>query len=219
MATFYCDTALLPTGWASDVAIEADTQGAITAVDVDVAAGADAIRLPGAAVPGMPNLHSHAFQRAMAGLGEIAGPSEDSFWTWRKVMYGFLDRLTPEDVEAIAAQLYLDMIRSGYTSVGEFHYVHHTPDGSPYDTLTELSDRAIAASRQVGLAITHLPVLYAYGGFGGQDAVAGQRRFLNDSERFPPVARGTCEKLRRRCAGIHRDCASFAARRDQTIAG
>ncbi len=184
MATFYCDSALLPDGWADNVVIDADAAGNITAVEAGTPRGGGGIHLPGAVVPGMPNLHSHAFQRAMAGLGEIAGPSEDSFWTWRKVMYEFLGKLTPEDVQAIAAQVYLDMIRSGYTSVGEFHYVHHAPDGTPYDTLTELSDRAIAAARQVGLAITHLPVLYAYGGFGGQAAVEGQRRFLNDGARF-----------------------------------
>ncbi len=184
MTTLYCERALLPDGWAEQVAITVNETGAITAVETGHEAPRDATTLKGIAVPGMPNLHSHAFQRAMAGLGEVAGPTDDSFWTWRKVMYGFLDRLQPEDLEAIASQLYVDMLKAGYTSVGEFHYVHHQPSGEPYDALTELSDRIVAASRTSGIALTHLPVLYAYGGFGGQTADAGQRRFLNDGDRF-----------------------------------
>ncbi len=184
MATLYCSSAMLPGGWAADVAVGVDEHGTISDVTAGAAMPDGAVRLDGIAVPGMPNLHSHAFQRAMAGLAEVAGPTDDSFWTWRKVMYGFLDRLTPEDMEVIAAQLYVDMLKAGYTSVGEFHYVHHQPSGDAYDTLTELSDRIIAASRNTGIGITHMPVLYAYGGFGGVAPDPGQRRFLNDGDRF-----------------------------------
>jgi formimidoylglutamate deiminase len=132
----------------------------------------------------MANLHSHAFQRAMAGLAERAGPGDDSFWTWREVMYGFVASLTPEQVEAIAGQLYVEMLKSGYTAVGEFHYLHHGPDGEPYDDLAEMSRRVIAAASTTGIGLTQLPVLYGYGGFGGQAAGPGQRRFLNDPERY-----------------------------------
>ena len=120
----------------------------------------------------------------MAGLAERAGPSDDSFWTWREVMYGFVASLTPEQVEAIAAQLYVEMLKAGYTAVGEFHYLHHGPDGQPYEDLAEMSRRVIAAAGATGIGLTHLPVLYGYGGFGGQAAGAGQRRFLNDPERY-----------------------------------
>jgi formimidoylglutamate deiminase len=153
----------------------------------EVAAAASpegATRLAGAVVPGMPNLHSHSFQRAMAGLAERAGPGEDSFWTWRELMYGLVAVLAPEDVAAIAAQLFLEMLRAGYTAVAEFHYLHHDRDGTPYAAPTELSDRVIDAARRVGIAITHLPVLYARGGFGDAPPGPRQSRFLNDGERF-----------------------------------
>jgi len=136
----------------------------------------------------MPNLHSHAFQRAMAGLTEQAAQGgsggDDSFWTWRQVMYGFVGRLMPEQVQAIAAQLYVEMLKAGYTAVGEFHYLHHDPEGRPYADVTEMSERIVAAAQATGIGLTHLPVLYGYGGFGGQPAGGGQRRFLNDVDGF-----------------------------------
>jgi formimidoylglutamate deiminase len=173
----------LPQGWAEDVAIDLDAAGSIVAVTTG-AAPDGAERLAGPVLPGMPNLHSHAFQRAMAGLTERAASGDDSFWTWREVMYGFLAKLTPEQVEAIAAQLYVEMLKAGYTSVGEFHYVHHDLDGRPYGDRAELSARVVAAAKQAGIGITHLPVLYACGGFGGQAPTLGQRRFLNDVSNF-----------------------------------
>ncbi|HET8729470.1 MAG TPA: formimidoylglutamate deiminase [Alphaproteobacteria bacterium] len=179
MTAYFTENALLPTGWASDVRIEIDGTGAVAAVTPG-AEPADAERLRGPVVPGMPNLHSHAFQRAMAGLAERAGGADgDDFWTWRETMYRFLARLGPEEVEAVAAQLYLEMLKAGYTAVGEFHYLHHQPGGEPYADRAELSHRAIAAARRVGIAITHLPVLYACGGFGGKPIGEGQRRFFN----------------------------------------
>ena len=183
----FAPAALLPQGWAEDVLFDLSSEGDIDAVHTGVAAAqipAGAHRCKGPVVPGMPNLHSHAFQRAMAGLAERSGPSDDSFWTWRQVMYNFVGRLTPEQAEAIAAQLYVEMLKSGYTAVGEFHYLHHGPDGRPYDDLAEMSRRVMAAAKRTGLGITHLPVLYGFGGFGGQAAGEGQRRFLNDPERF-----------------------------------
>ena len=182
-SSLFAERALLPDGWARDVLFEIDAGGGLATVTPGAQAGA-APRAGGVVLPGMPNLHSHAFQRAMAGLAERAGPAEDSFWTWREVMYDFVRALTPGQVEAIAAQLYVEMLKAGYTAVGEFHYLHHGPDGSPYADLTEMSRRVIAAAKTTGIGITQLPVLYGYGDFGGQASGNGQRRFLNDSDRF-----------------------------------
>ncbi len=179
----FAERALLPEGWARDVLLEIGAEGFLTGVTPNAEAGA-APRAAGLVLPGMPNLHSHAFQRAMAGLAERAGPGDDSFWTWREVMYGFVRELDPDQVEAIAAQLYVEMLKAGYTAVGEFHYLHHAPDGSPYAELAEMSRRVIAAAKTTGIGITQLPVLYGYGDFGGQVAGEGQRRFLNDPDRF-----------------------------------
>ncbi len=181
--SFHAPRALLPGGWASDVRLEVSAAGDLTAVTPGAPAEG-ATRLAGPVVPGMPNLHSHAFQRAMAGLAEVAGNSEDSFWTWREVMYGFVGKLRPEQVEAIAAQLYVEMLKGGFTAVGEFHYLHHDPEGRPYAELGVMSERIVAAARTAGIGLTHLPVLYGFGGFGGQAAGAGQRRFLNDPARY-----------------------------------
>ena len=178
VTALFAERAFLPEGWARDVRLDIDAAGAL--VDVQSGAAPDgAQRLAGPVLPGMPNLHSHAFQRAMAGLGERASGEGDSFWTWREVMYGFLDRLSPDQVEAIAAQLYVEMLKAGYTAVGEFHYLHHNPDGRPYADRAEMGHRVVAAAQASGIGITLLPVLYGYGGFGGQAANPGQRRFLN----------------------------------------
>ena len=177
----FAERALLPEGWARDVLLTIDAAGSLSAVQVGAAPGA-AERAKGPLLPGMPNLHSHAFQRAMAGLGERAGPSEDSFWTWRQVMYDFVARLTPEQLEAIAAQLYVELLKAGYPAVGEFHYLHHDPDGHPYAERAEMSRRIVAAAQGSGIGLTHLPVLYGYGGFGGATAGPGQRRFLNSPD-------------------------------------
>ncbi len=192
--SLFAQRALLPEGWAADVLIETTGDGNIAAVNPGAKPG-DARHLAGPVIPGMPNLHSHAFQRAMAGLSEQAGQSgtaaaEDSFWTWRTLMYDFVGRLTPANVEAIAAQLYVEMLKSGYTAVAEFHYLHHDPDGRPYGDLAEMSERVLAAAKTTGIGITHLPVLYNAGGFGGKPAGAGQRRFLNEPERFLRLIEG-----------------------------
>ncbi|HEY8566818.1 MAG TPA: formimidoylglutamate deiminase [Beijerinckiaceae bacterium] len=138
----------------------------------------------GLTLPGVPNLHSHAFQRAMAGLAERAGPVGDSFWTWREVMYRFLARLEPDDVEAIAAQLYVELLKSGVTSVGEFHYLHTAPDGHPYGDVAEMADRIVAAAETSGIRLTLLPVLYQTSQFGGAPPTEGQRRFVLPTDVF-----------------------------------
>jgi len=179
---FFASLAFLPEGWAEDVLFEVDGTGSLASVTRGAAPG-EAERLAGPVLPGMPNLHSHAFQRAMAGLAEQdeeGAGKEASFWTWREVMYRFVAAITPDQLEAIAAQLYVEMLKAGYTAVGEFHYLHHGHDGRPYDDVAEMSHRTIAAAAATGIGITQLPVLYGYGGFGGQKAGEGQRRFLND---------------------------------------
>jgi formimidoylglutamate deiminase len=174
--------ALLPGGWARDVILTIEN-GAITAVaDNSSSAGAEIIK--GVALPGMPNLHSHAFQRAMAGLTELRGETQDSFWTWRQLMYRFIDTLTPDDVETIAAYAYAEMLEGGFTSVAEFHYLHHDASGAPYGDLAELASRIASACVETGIGLTLLPVFYNFSGFGGAAPVHGQRRFINDPARF-----------------------------------
>lgn len=182
MAALMFDHALLPEGWAADVRIEV-VDGVIT--QVTRAAPRDgADRVAGIAIPGMPNVHCHAFQKGMAGLAERHGPAHDSFWTWREVMYRFLRVLSPDDVEAIAAYAYMEMLEAGFTAVGEFHYLHHDPEGRPYNDLAELMVRIAAAAGETGIGLTLLPSFYAQGGFGGAPPTPGQRRFITDPEMF-----------------------------------
>lgn len=178
---FHFDSALTAKGWQRDVTVTVDGGGMISGVETGLKEGE---HLSGIAVPAMPNVHSHAHQRFMLGLAERAGPGADSFWTWREAMYGFALRLSPDDLEAVAAQLYVEMLKAGFSIVGEFQYLHHQPDGTPYADPAEMSLRCYAAAQHAGIGITILPTLYAFGGFGGQDPVAGQRRFLNKAERF-----------------------------------
>ena len=173
--------ALTPEGWRDNVSVALDAMGMITAVAADTAGTAT---VKGIAVPAMANLHSHAHQRLMLGLAERAGPGADSFWTWREVMYGFALKLGPDDLQAVAAQLYVEMLKAGFSCVGEFQYLHHQPDGQPYDNRAEMSLCCSAASELAGMGLTLLPTLYNFGGFGGQAANAGQRRFLNDADGF-----------------------------------
>lgn len=174
--------ALLPAGWARDVRV-ALADGLVASVQADVAAESSDER-HGALIPGLPNLHSHAFQRAMAGLAEVRGAGDDSFWTWRELMYRFLDRLTPDDVGAIAAMAQVEMLESGFTRVGEFHYLHHAADGRPYRHAAEMAGAILQAAAETGIGLTLLPVFYAHSGFGGQAPTAGQRRFLHDLDGF-----------------------------------
>ena len=174
---------LLPTGWASELVIEVDAGGRIAGLGTDGAA-AGAERLDGLVLPGMPNLHCHAFQRALAGLAERAGPAGDDFWSWREIMYRFLRTLSPDDIEAIAAELYLEMLKAGYTAVVEFHYLHKDPAGRPYANRAELAERIVAAAAATGIRLTLLPVLYQSGNFGGAPPSEGQRRFVTSTEDF-----------------------------------
>jgi formimidoylglutamate deiminase len=186
MAGRFCARhALLPQGVARDVAIDWDAAGWITAVETGVP-GADAADF---AMPGVPNLHGHAFQRAMAGLAERQGPDAagDDFWSWRQTMYGFLARLDPDAVQAIAAFLYAELLEGGFTAMAEFHYLHHSPDGSPHANPAELALRHIQAARVAGMGLTMLPSLYRHGGIFGLAPHDGQRRFLNDLSAFQRI--------------------------------
>jgi formimidoylglutamate deiminase len=183
LRAYHFTKALLPSGWADDVGVSVDDQGLIAKVTPGSAPD-DAERIAGLALPGMPNLHCHAFQRGMAGLAERRGPVGDSFWTWREVMYRFLSRLTPDDVEAIAAYAYMEMLEAGFTTVGEFHYLHHDPDGQPYADIGEMAARIVAAAASTRIGLTLLPSLYTYGGFGNAAPNPGQIRFINPTDRF-----------------------------------
>jgi formimidoylglutamate deiminase len=184
--TFFFDKALLPSGWARNVQIEVN-HGVIESVAADVTPLGAAVRFA-VVVPGMPNVHSHAFQRAMAGLSEQLGPTgTDDFWSWREVMYHFLSRLDADDVEAIAAYAYADMLEAGFTSVGEFHYLHGAPDGGRYQQPAELALRHLAAADTTGIGLTLLPVFYEASQFGGVPPTDGQRRFINNPATFGQI--------------------------------
>lgn len=182
-ARFHAPTALLADGWAADVRL-ATVGGRITEIATGVAPTSDDRRLPGPVLPGMPNLHSHAFQRAIAGLAERRAAGRESFWTWREVMYRFVAHLDPSQAEAVAALLYAEMLEQGYTSVVEFHYLHHQPDGRPYADPAEMSLAMVRAARRAGIGLTLCPVFYAHGGFGAAEPNVGQRRFLHDLDGF-----------------------------------
>ena len=173
--------ALLPHGWESCVRIEVRPDGNIVGIRAnDEGIGCE--RLAGPVIPGMPDLHSHAFQRAMAGLVQRLEPEESTFWGWRQAMYRFLEALTPEDVVAVAAQLYVELLKGGYTTVAEFHYLHNAPDGRPYADPAEMCVAIHEAARSAGIGLTLLPSLYMTGGLDGRGLEGGQRRFGLDPD-------------------------------------
>ncbi|WP_419914112.1 formimidoylglutamate deiminase [Hoeflea sp.] len=185
MTTLFAERALLPDGWAKNVRIAIGTDGRIREVVTDAVPEDEDYNLGQSIVlPAPANLHSHAFQRAMAGMTEYRSAADDDFWSWRELMYRFLDVLRPDQVEAIAALVYVEMLEAGYASVGEFHYVHHQPGGGSYDNIAETSERIFAAAVETGIGLTHLPVLYSYGGAGKAPLSGGQLRFGCDDERF-----------------------------------
>ena len=194
--------ALLPTGWARDVLLEWNAEGRLSAVTPDSRPAGDAPCAGGPVLPGMPNLHSHAFQRAFGGLTEFRGAAQDSFWSWRTLMYRFAAKISPEQVEAIATWLYVEMLEAGYSSVCEFHYLHHDADGKPYADDATLALALLRAARQTGIGLTLLPVLYQTSGFGALPHSEGQRRFIRSTdsmlrllERLHPLCKGQGVRL------------------------
>lgn len=180
----FASQALLSRGWADDVAISVGSDGKVTAIEAGASAQADDVIAAGPVLPPLANLHSHAFQRAMAGLAEVSGRGDDSFWTWRDTMYRMVGALSPDDVEVIATRLYIDMLKCGYGRVGEFHYLHHHQSGAPYADRAEMSNRILAAASASGIGLTLLPVFYAHANFGGVAPTEGQRRFIHGVDDF-----------------------------------
>jgi formimidoylglutamate deiminase len=178
----WAQDALLPTGWARDVLLQWNEDGQFSRVEAGQPCPPGGLIASGPVVPGMPNLHSHAFQRVMAGLTETRGPGEDSFWSWRRLMYRFAQHLSPTDLEAIATALYMEMLEAGYTQVCEFHYLHHQVDGRPYAQASEMSQAIIRAAARSGIGLTLLPVLYQASGIGGASPLVEQRRFLYSTQ-------------------------------------
>lgn len=179
---YFAEQALLSQGWANNVRIEV-RDGLVHKLTVD-ASSEGAILLSGPTLATLANLHSHAFQRAMAGMAEVSLNPNDSFWSWRDLMYKMVAKLTPDDVRIIASQLYIDMLKAGYTQVAEFNYLHHDAKGQAYNQLNEMGLQLVEAANHAGLGLTLLPVLYSHSGFGGQMPNAGQARFINSSEQY-----------------------------------
>lgn len=194
MQKIWAETALLPSGWASNVLIDIDASGWISSVQPNTdATGHRAAMI----LPAPVNVHSHAFQRAMAGLTERRGPDpSDSFWTWRQLMFRFLDRLTPEHIEAITAFVQMEMLEAGYATNVEFHYLHHQAGGVPYDNIAELSGRVAAAAAQTGIGLCLLPVHYEFGGCDKRDLTSGQIRFGNSMDRFATLHTAASDMLK-----------------------
>ena len=194
MLTLHFDRALLPAGWAGNVRVVV-ADGAI----VSIAAGAapePRDERHALAIPGIASLHSHAFQRGMAGLAETRGPTTDPFWTWRETMYRVALAMTPDDAQALATLLYVEMLERGFTRVGEFHYLHHDRDGRPYGDPAEMATRIAGAAQLTGIGLTLLPCFYAHGNFGGAAAHAGQRRFICSLDQFAALVAASRTAIR-----------------------
>ncbi|WP_312529407.1 formimidoylglutamate deiminase [Paracoccus sp. (in: a-proteobacteria)] len=194
MAEVWAERALLPEGWAENVLVSITPEGRIESVEAGVAPRGTRTQL---LLPSMANLHSHAFQRAMAGLSETKGDQpKDTFWTWRQIMYRFLDHLTPEDVEAIAALVQMEMLEAGYATNVEFHYLHHRQGGAHYANIAEMSERIAAAASRTGIGLTLLPVHYQFGGIDGRALGPGQQRFGTTPDEFARLVEGAEGALR-----------------------
>lgn len=196
MRKLQAKSALLPDGWADNVCIEIDADGQLKSVTANSPLD-PAVETYETLLAAPANLHSHAFQRALAGLTEVRGPGDDDFWSWRERMYAFLPRLTPDDVETIAAQLFVELAESGFAAIAEFHYLHHQADGRPYTDVAEMAGRISAAAGQTGLGLTLLPVAYARSGFGGAPTHQGQIRFSNSAGNFLKLWEASSAHLRR----------------------
>jgi formimidoylglutamate deiminase len=198
LSVLHAARALTPDGWKSDVRVTIE-DGAIAAVETKALAREGderhAIMAPAAA-----NLHSHAFQRAMAGLAEVRSEETDTFWTWRETMYRFALMMSAEDMEAVAAQLYVEMLEAGFAAVAEFHYLHRAPDGSAYQEPAEMAGRVLSAAGRAGIGITLLPVFYAHSTFGGAPPKPEQRRFVTDLKSFARLL-DDCRHLIKETAG------------------
>ncbi len=195
MTTLWFESCLLPDGWANRVQINI-AAGRIHSVDAGVPPASDAER-HAVGVPGLPNVHSHAFQRAMAGRTEARSALGDNFWSWRETMYRFVEAIGPEEMEAIAALAYMEMLEAGFTRVGEFHYVHHDRGGRPFSNPAEMATRIAAAADATGIGLTLLPVFYAHSGFGGAEPDPRQLRFVTDLDGYAVLLEGSRQAVSR----------------------
>jgi len=178
----YAEKVLVGNQWQANKTLHINANGYIN--DITDGKASDSASIKGAVVPGMVNCHSHAFQRAFAGFSEYRGNKADSFWSWRDIMYRFVAKMSPEDAHKVAKYLYLEMLKAGYTSVAEFHYLHHQVGGKFYDDPAEMSHQVINGAKEAGIAITQLPVLYTYAGFGEQAPSEEQGRFIHQIDEF-----------------------------------
>ena len=199
--SMFAPWALLPTGWAADVSLSWGSDGRYKRVEAGTRPQPDMVHAVGPVLPGLTNLHSHAFQRAFAGLTEYRAEDADSFWSWRTLMYGFAAAISPEQVEAVATFLYGEMLAAGYTSVCEFHYLHHDTGGRPYADTATLAQALLRAAKRSGIHITLLPVLYQAAGFGGTPLGTGQQRFGH-----------TLDSMQRLLQALAPQCAAQGAR-------
>src|ERR1700745_2526437 len=191
MASLWFESALLPSGWARGVRLT-PSAGRIEQLSTDTQPQPGDER-HAIALPGLPNVHSHAFQRGLAGLTDRRAAGEDSFWSCRELMYRFVERIGPEELEAISALCFAEMLEAGFTHVGEFHYLHHDRDRPPFADRRELARGIAAAATHSGIGLTLLPVFYAHGGFGGAPPAPRQKRFVNDVEGFARILEA-CER-------------------------
>lgn len=181
MDKLYAENILIGSEWQTEVTLTI-SNGIIIAINSGKEAGATALK--GTVIPGMVNCHSHAFQRAFAGFSEYRGNSQDSFWSWRDIMYKFVAKMTADDAFITAKFVYIEMLKAGYTSVGEFHYLHHQPGGGKYDDPAEMSHQIIQAANDVGISLSHLPVLYTYAGFDKKTPTQEQERFIHSTDDY-----------------------------------
>ncbi len=193
MPFVFANQAHLPDGWARNVQLEI-IEGKIASITKNSQPGVKSTQVD-CLLPSLGNLHSHSFQRAMAGMTEFRAAGKESFWTWRDLMYRFLEKLTPEDYETIASLVFMEMLEAGFAAVGEFHYVHHQNKGKRFDQLSELSLRIFSAAKATGIGLTHLPVLYTYGGAGKQPLATEQKRFGNSVDELNQLIAEASEKV------------------------
>jgi len=182
MSKLYAENILIGSQWQTDKTLSIDSEGLI--VSIEPGKDPQASLLDGSVIPGMVNCHSHAFQKAFAGYSEYRGKTQDSFWSWRDIMYRFVAKMTPEDAHSVASFVYTEMLKAGYTSVAEFHYLHHQAGGAHYDDPAEMSHQIINAASTIGIALTHLPVLYSYAGFGEIPPSEAQARFIHSTDDY-----------------------------------
>ncbi|MGO9036876.1 MAG: formimidoylglutamate deiminase [Steroidobacteraceae bacterium] len=209
---YHLESALLQQGWATDVLVTVADDGHISGIDTPAghaSAHPDAQRIEGLVVPGMPNAHSHAFQRGMAGGTEYRLSARDSFWTWRRAMYALANRITPDDLQVLATQLFVEMLKAGYTSVAEFHYLHRLPGGEPYAGANGLWEAVGAAAEATGIGLTFLPTLYQTSDFGAQPLKPEQARFAAQTEWFLRAVEERCGAERRAVSATRRTGAAF----------